>query len=64
LAMDAIPLAHVIVAGPPCPPWSPLGSGVSFNDPRADVFNAVIEIISPRPIPESFCFSSWRTSLA
>ena len=38
--------AHVLVAGPPCPPWSSLGSGDSFCDPRADVMMHVVEIIA------------------
>ena len=37
--------ANVLIAGPPCPPWSGLGSGESFDDPRAQVFFKVIDII-------------------
>ncbi len=40
--------AEVIVAGPPCPPWSSLGKRGSFDDPRAAIFwkviNAVIDV--------------------
>ena len=45
LNADDLPLAHIIVAGPPCPPWSSLGKALSFDDDRAEVFTAVIEII-------------------
>lgn len=40
-----VALAHIIVAGPPCPPWSCLGRRRSFEDVRAGVFWQVIEII-------------------
>ena len=42
---EDVPLAHIIVAGPPCPPWSSLGKALSFDDDRALVVKAVIEII-------------------
>lgn len=37
--------ANVLVAGPPCPPWSTMGAGKSFDDPRAKVFDKVLEIV-------------------
>ena len=37
--------ANVVVAGPPCPPWSSLGVQESFKDPRAEVFLKVVDII-------------------
>ena len=37
--------ADVLVAGPPCPPWSTMGVGNSFDDPRAEVFFKVLDII-------------------
>ena len=43
--IEDIPLAHVIVAGPPCPPWSRLGNKKSFEDPRGSVFWRVIDIV-------------------
>ena len=46
MAASDLPSADVIVAGPPCPPWSSLGKKESFNDKRADVFTAVMDIIA------------------
>ncbi len=42
--VEDFPFAHVLVAGPPCPPWSSLGQRSSFRDPRADVFSKVVAI--------------------
>ena len=36
---------HILVAGPPCPPFSKLGSRKHFADSRAAVFWKVVEII-------------------
>ena len=36
------PCADVLVAGPPCPPWSAQGIAMSFSDPRAEVFKQVL----------------------
>ena len=33
--------ADLLVAGPPCPPWSSIGQGHSFDDTRANTFLAV-----------------------
>lgn len=40
-----VELGHIIVAGPPCPPWSRLGNKKSMEDPRGPVFWAAIDII-------------------
>lgn len=45
LRLGSVPLANLLIAGPPCPPWSTLGSGNSFSDPRALVFWKVIDMI-------------------
>ena len=34
-----------VVTGPPCPPWSAIGQRSSWNDPRAQVFSKVNDII-------------------
>ena len=34
-----------VVVGPPCPPWSAIGKGQSWNDKRADVFLKVTDIL-------------------
>ena len=36
---------HIIVAGPPCPPWSRLGNKGSFGDERSTVFWRVVDIV-------------------
>ena len=42
--VSAFPDAHLLVAGPPCPPWSGKGRRASFEDPRAAVFWRVVDI--------------------
>ena len=44
-SIDDIAFGHIIVAGPPCPPWSKLGVRKSFEDVRASVFWRVIDIV-------------------
>lgn len=46
LTMDFATLApvHVLVAGPPCPPWSSIGKKGFDDDPRALVFRKVLEL--------------------
>ena len=46
-AIDCISLdpVDIVTAGPPCPPWSSLGCGKTTEDPRAEVFNAVVECV-------------------
>ena len=43
--IENIAFGHIIVAGPPCPPWSRLGVRKSFEDARAAVFWRVIDIV-------------------
>ena len=38
--------ANVLVAGPPCPPWSSMGVQKSWDDPRAAVFDKVLKVIN------------------
>ena len=45
-AVEDFPKCHVIVAGPPCPPWSKLGRQESFGDTRAAVLWRVIDIVT------------------
>ena len=40
------PLHHLLVAGPPCPPWSSIGCRSSWADARSKPFYKVIDIIS------------------
>ena len=40
-----VPDANLLAAGPPCPPWSSLGSGDSWDDPRALVFHKVCDMV-------------------
>ena len=40
------PLHHLLVAGPPCPPWSSIGSRSSWEDTRSQAFDKVMEIIA------------------
>ncbi|MCP4244981.1 MAG: DNA cytosine methyltransferase, partial [bacterium] len=42
---DRFPSANVVVSGPPCPPWSSMGSRRSLQDERASVFLAVVNVI-------------------
>ena len=46
-AIDCISLdpVDIVTVGPPCPPWSSLGCGKTTEDPRAEVFNAVVECV-------------------
>ena len=46
LEINALPVVDVIVAGPPCPPWSAIGSKRSWNDNRSHPFWRTIDIIS------------------
>ena len=41
-----IPLHHLMIAGPPCPPWSSLGARSSWTDARSQAFYKVMEIIA------------------
>ena len=45
LHLAQVPSANLLAAGPPCPPWSPLGKGESYDDPRAEVFLRVCDMI-------------------
>ena len=40
------PVHHLLVAGPPCPPWSSIGCRSSWADARSKPFYKVIDIIS------------------
>ena len=42
---DSFPNCHLLVAGPPCPPWSAKGSRGSFHDARSHVMWSVIDVI-------------------
>ena len=44
--IDQFPNSHIIVAGPPCPPWSKLGRRESFDDKRSAVLWRVIDIVT------------------
>ena len=44
--VEQFPDCEVVVAGPPCPPWSDMGVGQSFDDPRSDVFWKVVDIVA------------------
>ena len=41
----SLPDADLLVAGPPCPPFSSIGKGGLFSDPRSDVFMAILRWI-------------------
>ena len=43
--VEDFPSCHVLVSGPPCPPWSSKGKCLSFDDPRAAVFWKVVDIV-------------------
>ena len=43
--IEDIAYGHIIVAGPPCPPWSKLGKQKSFEDHRSHVFWRVVDIV-------------------
>ena len=40
------PQHHLLVAGPPCPPWSSVGSRSSWADARSKPFNKVLDVIA------------------
>jgi DNA (cytosine-5)-methyltransferase 1 len=42
---SSFPDAHIVVAGPPCPPWSSIGQRGSFSDPRSSPFLRVVDIL-------------------
>ena len=44
--LKALPVADVIIAGPPCPPWSSLGMRNGGTDSRARVFDRVLSLIA------------------
>jgi hypothetical protein len=55
--VDRFPPAHIIVAGPPCPPYSSIGKRAGLADERARPFVRCIDIIcqqasrqGPRPL--------------
>ena len=65
--IDCISLdpVDIVTAGPPCPPWSSLGCGKTTEDPRAEVFNAVVECVihfGKRVLKYSFWRMSWAFS--
>ena len=41
----SLPDADLLVTGPPCPPFSSIGKGGFFSDPRYEVFKAVLRWI-------------------
>lgn len=38
-------MCHVLIAGPPCPPFSKMGRQDAFEDPRASVFWRCVDIV-------------------
>ena len=40
------PQHHLLVAGPPCPPWSSVGSRSSWADARSKPFDKVLDVIA------------------
>ena len=40
------PHHHLLVAGPPCPPWSSVGSRSSWADARSKPFDKVLDVIA------------------
>eukprot|EP00435_Cladocopium_sp_Y103_P011248 s3540_g2.t3 len=60
LDLSKLPAVDVLIAGPPCPPWSSAGSRKGTKDPRAEVFWRVIDLIAElvrRPGDDSLrCF--------
>ena len=57
-----VPLANMLVGGPPCPPWSALGVRNSFGDPRALVFWKVCDMIvdqATRQRPQGWQHAFW-----
>lgn len=45
-AAAEFPDAEIVIAGPPCPPFSMLGKRGSFGDPRAAVFWKCIDVLT------------------
>jgi len=45
VAVESLPSVQIIIAGPPCPPWSKKGIRGSWNDPRAKPFLHTLQII-------------------
>ncbi|CAE8583534.1 unnamed protein product [Polarella glacialis] len=45
LAASELPSVDILVAGPPCPPWSSMGLREGRKDARADVFWHTIDLI-------------------
>lgn len=43
--LSSFPSAHVLVAGPPCPPFSACGNRLCLDDPRARPFERCMEVI-------------------
>ena len=43
--MEGLPDAHGLISGPPCPPWSKIGSKRAWGDKRAAVFLTVLKWI-------------------
>jgi site-specific DNA-cytosine methylase len=43
--LEDLPDVDAVVSGPPCPPWSSLGIRRGSGDPRAAVFDRVVEMI-------------------
>eukprot|EP00927_Polykrikos_kofoidii_P036382 TRINITY_DN30719_c1_g2_i1.p1 TRINITY_DN30719_c1_g2~~TRINITY_DN30719_c1_g2_i1.p1 ORF type:complete len:1204 (-),score=195.44 TRINITY_DN30719_c1_g2_i1:22-3633(-) len=55
-SLDSFPSVDLLIAGPPCPPWSCYGRRAGRDDPRAHVFWRTIELIgvlARRPEAES-----------
>ena len=46
LSLDELPQVDLLLAGPPCPPWSKQGVRKSWNDPRSKPFFRTLEIIA------------------
>eukprot|EP00913_Durusdinium_trenchii_P033427 g31295.t1 len=46
LDLTVLPAVNVLIAGPPCPPWSWAGHRKGEKDPRAEVFWRVIDLIA------------------
>ena len=44
--LHEFPLANIVVAGPPCPPYSSKGEHLQFEDPRAGPFQRCIDIVA------------------
>jgi site-specific DNA-cytosine methylase len=44
--LEQFPSANIVVAGPPCPPFSACGSRHALEDPRARPFERCMEVIS------------------